>query len=1288
MFRVPTPIRCLLVVCLSFVTVACSDNTPAATTKTGTKDAATTDSWVKLSDVKATDATPDVKLAELPGVDVATGCKANEECVGKVSGLQVCQIEACEKATGKCIATMASDGTACDGTTNLCVVAPTTCQAGICSGKAVLCDDTNPCTDDSCDPAAGCMHVNNTALCDDGDACTTGDSCSDGKCHGGSNSCTGKETNCGNGIDDDKDGATDCQDNDCSASDLCKVTGPETICNDKIDNDNDGKTDCDDTDCAKDPACAVLVPTTETLCADQIDNDKDGMTDCADNDCAADAACATPLKETLCADGIDNDKDGKTDCADADCTADAACKKSNVETICNDKIDNDQDGATDCADNDCMADLACAVTPETNCTDKIDNDGDGKTDCDDSDCAKTAACKVVETLCADKIDNDKDGFTDCDDSDCAADAACATKCVHDLCTAGAKVAKTCDACATAVCAQDSYCCSTSWDSNCVSEIAQYCTKQCPVPVETNCTDKVDNDKDGMTDCADTDCAADPACKTALCVPDYPFACGGTDNFNNSGTASTNQIDGYTCADGTTNGETGNEYTYDFTSECDGPMTITLLKQGTATGFLDLYILDGSKSCASASCLGHGLMSGNTATKTLDAKKGQKFFVVIDGYAGYSADFTIKATCGCAAGKETACADGIDNDVDGKTDCADKDCAKDLACAPTTETSCTDKIDNDKDGQTDCADSDCAKDPACSSTVEKICNDKIDNDKDGMTDCADSDCAQDLACAPTVETDCGDGIDNDKDGKTDCADSDCSGKAACVCAATESLACGGNSSWSNSGQGSTKAVDAYTCTDNPGYTIKNETGSEYSYSYTADCDGTLTVSLTKTSAAAGYLDLFLLDGAKACGGNTCTAHALMNAAGTASKAVPVTKGQQLFITVDGYQGFSGNYAIKAACDCALPTPATETNCSDKIDNDKDGKTDCADSDCAADAACKVGAETICNDGIDNDKNGKTDCADPACATDPACTCQEDFAMTCGASDSFTNSGAGSSKAIDAYTCADGSAVNETGSEYVYAYVGECDGDVTVTLTKTATTTGYLDLFLLDGAKTCGGDACLAHSLMGGKTATLTFTAKKGAKYGIAVDGYAGYSGAYTIKTTCGCAPATETNCTNAIDDDKDGLTDCADSDCAGDAACQTASNCMPDTGLDCGYVSKYSTSSTDATNAITSYTCTDAAAAITGETGHEEAYTFVPSCNGTATVTLTQPSNAAGDLDLFILDGTKACGGSTCVAHALALGSKTATKTFTVTKGQKFDLVVDGFNKYNGSYTLDAACSCQ
>ena len=54
------------------------------------------------------------------------------------------------------------------------------------------------------------------------------------------------------------------------------------------------------------------------------------------------------------------------------------------------------------------------------------------------------------------------------------------------------------------------------------------------------------------------------------------------------------------------------------------------------------------------------------------------------------------------------------------------------------------------------------------------------------------------------------------------------------------------------------------------------------------------------------------------------------------------------------------------------------CGDGIDNDSDGKIDCADSDCAAYCVAEA-----CQDGVDNDSDGKIDCADTNCSTDASC-----------------------------------------------------------------------------------------------------------------------------------------------------------------------------------------------------------------------------------------------------------------------------------------------------------------
>ena len=53
-----------------------------------------------------------------------------------------------------------------------------------CVHTPIVCNDNNPCTNDSCDPASGCVFSNNTATCDDNNPCTVGDTCGGGACTG------------------------------------------------------------------------------------------------------------------------------------------------------------------------------------------------------------------------------------------------------------------------------------------------------------------------------------------------------------------------------------------------------------------------------------------------------------------------------------------------------------------------------------------------------------------------------------------------------------------------------------------------------------------------------------------------------------------------------------------------------------------------------------------------------------------------------------------------------------------------------------------------------------------------------------------------------------------------------------------------------------------------------------------------------------------------------------------------------------------------------------------------
>ncbi len=71
------------------------------------------------------------------------------------------------------------EGAACDDG-SVCTMNDA-CTQGMCVGTPVVCDDFNPCTDDSCNEAGGCIHINNHAACDVGNPCAFGE-CRNGEC--------------------------------------------------------------------------------------------------------------------------------------------------------------------------------------------------------------------------------------------------------------------------------------------------------------------------------------------------------------------------------------------------------------------------------------------------------------------------------------------------------------------------------------------------------------------------------------------------------------------------------------------------------------------------------------------------------------------------------------------------------------------------------------------------------------------------------------------------------------------------------------------------------------------------------------------------------------------------------------------------------------------------------------------------------------------------------------------------------------------------------------------------
>ena len=210
-------------------------------------------------------------------------CTKGDECVdgecrvGKVAiscdDANACTDDACDPKTG-CATTAIVDGKPCtDG--NACTDGDA-CKAGKCAGGAVnLCDDSTPCTTDSCDAKAGCKHDNSTALCDDGNTCTEGDLCGGGKC--------------GAGLAKNCDDGNSCTTDSCDAKAGCQTTATTAACDDK--------NLCTTGDACKNKACAAG--------ADKPDCDDKNA--CTDDACDPTKGCTHTNNTVVC-----DDKDPKT----------------------------------------------------------------------------------------------------------------------------------------------------------------------------------------------------------------------------------------------------------------------------------------------------------------------------------------------------------------------------------------------------------------------------------------------------------------------------------------------------------------------------------------------------------------------------------------------------------------------------------------------------------------------------------------------------------------------------------------------------------------------------------------------------------------------------------------------------------------------------------------------------------------------------------------------------------------------------------------------------------------
>ena len=631
------------------------------------------------------------------GTCKAGTCAAGKCVVGDKAGCDdnnPCTKDVCVEGKG-CVYTAQAEGSAC-GAADLCQGAAT-CKAGKCSvGEKLDCDDNNGCTDDKCDPVAGCSWAANKAPCSDGDACTKTDLCKGGKCSGS--------------------GAVPCDDgNPCTADKCDTVKGCVHAA-------QDGAA-CDDGSlCTEKSVCKG------GKCAGGANKCDDGKP-CTTDGCLPDSgACSWTAKSGPCDDG--------NDCTSGDACTNGKCVGAGA-TLCDDKNVCTKDSC-DPASGKCVF-APVVVTKPIPC-----DDGDKCTvgeSCNAGKCATAAATKC----------DDGNGCTSdtCDKATgkCAFAPASGPCDSGDLCTWG-------DTCKS---------------GKCIVGTNKTCNDGSPCTLDAcvagKCTYKATAEGAACSD--GQACTTGDACKLGKCVPTkntcslykHDFTCGqaGGWQFHNSNkiavkwavdnTPAIAALAAYGC---TLNLNDGNDYCHstqgDYcqvpTAYVDSPLIDASAHKGKLRlRFHTYYDLDGppgngnpaydrprielrsaggqllqsillskeANGCSGASCQKKLLV----LQRDIDAAAGQKFRIRLrlhepTNYDNKGAGWFMDQIEVLPEGAAEVCDNGKDDDGDGLVDCKDLDCKGEPICAEV----CTDQKDNDFDDMIDCKDPDCANNVAC------------------------------------------------------------------------------------------------------------------------------------------------------------------------------------------------------------------------------------------------------------------------------------------------------------------------------------------------------------------------------------------------------------------------------------------------------------------------------------------------------------------------------------------------------------------------------------------------
>ena len=515
------------------------------------------------------------------------------------------------------------------------------------------------------------------------------------------------------------------------------------ICDDGIDNDADGDTDCDDADCAADAAC---LPPMNDNCADAIaltdgvatafstsNATDEGTFSCRGSSDvwfeytaaatgtldvvltntadlgggfwdtnhsvylnSAPGSCPTDADEQACSDpnsilglpvvsgqsylirvGTWSSTSGEQGTGDVTATLTPATPE-----VCDDGVDNDADGDTDCADADCAADVACLAPANDDCM-NAQAIGDGVFPFDNTNAV------------LDGPGDDPNMDTDVWFLYTAPDNGSVT---FDSCAAGTLTDTVIIVYAGSTCPMSGDPSLASGDDECgpsgfSSEVTVSVCAGDELLVQVGGWNGAQGTAD-LTVVTTPGAPANDECTAATPIGEgsFDFAnCGATlDGPSDDPNMDTDVWFLYTAG--------GDGMAVIETCGTTGSLTDTVLIVYDAAMCPvngDPTLASGDDECGP---------TGFNSSVTLPVTAGQTFLVQVGGWNGAEGDGTLSVSL------PEVCNDGIDNDADGDTDCADADCVGNAVCLEAGN--CGDGVDNDLDGDTDCADADCVADVLC------------------------------------------------------------------------------------------------------------------------------------------------------------------------------------------------------------------------------------------------------------------------------------------------------------------------------------------------------------------------------------------------------------------------------------------------------------------------------------------------------------------------------------------------------------------------------------------------